>query len=63
MIQRAMHKSPGTCFTAEKIPGKPRLGENVMKACATSHRLKCDPLPPNEIGRMATQVSNRQGRK
>ena len=30
--------------------------ETVNKGCATSHRLKWGPLPPNEVGRIAQHV-------
>ena len=31
MILRAVHRSPGICLTAEENPGKPQLGNRLMK--------------------------------
>ena len=31
MIPGAVHRSPGICLTAEKSPGKPQLGDRLMK--------------------------------
>ena len=31
MILRAVHKSPGICLAAEENPGKPQLGDRLMK--------------------------------
>ena len=57
MILGAVHRSPGICLTAEETPRKPQLGERLMKGCATSHRLKWGPFPPNEVRRVAQHVS------
>ena len=31
MIPGAVHRSPGICLTAEENPGKPQLGDSLMK--------------------------------
>ena len=31
IILGAVHKSPGICLTAEENPGKPQLGDRLMK--------------------------------
>ena len=32
IIPGAVYRSPGICLTVEKIPGKPQLGDHLMKA-------------------------------
>ena len=41
MILGAVHISPGICLTAEENPGKPRLGERIMKGLCdqSSHQM------------------------
>ena len=34
-----------------------------FESCATCHRFKWDPLPPNEVGRIVQYVRNGEGRK
>ena len=53
MILGAVHRSPGIYLTAEENPGKPQLGDCLMKA--VSHRLKWSLFPPNEIDMIAHQ--------
>ena len=50
MILGALHRFPGICLTAEENPGKPQLGPRLVKGCATSHRLKWEHFPSNEVG-------------
>ena len=57
MIPVAVHKSSGICLAAEKTTGN-LSQETVDEGCATSHRLKCAPLPTNESGMIARHVSN-----
>ena len=64
MIARAVHRwSPDICLTGKENPGKPQLGDRLMKGCATSHGLKWGPLPLNEVGRIAQHVRKGEGRK
>ena len=63
MIPGAVHRCPDISLTAEENPGKPQLGNRLMKGCATSHCLKWGTLPPNEAGRTAQHVRKREGRK
>ena len=49
MIPAAVYRSPGG---AEENPGKLQVGDRP-EGCAPSHRLKWDPLPPNEVDRIA----------
>ena len=52
MIPGAVHRSPGIGLKVEETPGKPQLGDRLMKGCATSHRFKWDPLPLKEVTRV-----------
>ena len=55
MIPETGHKSAVIYLTAEKHHGKPQLG-----GCATSHRLKWGPVPPDgSVG----SYRKREGRK
>ena len=60
MILGAVHRSPGICLTVEENPRKPQLGDRLMKGCATSHRLKWGPFPPNEVDGIAHSTSGRE---
>ena len=44
----AVHRSPGIYLTAEENPEEPQV-----RGCATGHRLKWSPLPPNEVSGIA----------
>ena len=46
------------CLTTEENSEKPQLG-----GCATSHRLKWDPLLPNEVVRIAQHIRKGKGRE
>jgi hypothetical protein len=59
MFRGAVHKSPG--LTAEEKPGKPQLGDRLMKGSATSHRLKWGQFPPNEFGSIAQHIGKSEG--
>ena len=48
MIPGAVHRSPDIYLTAEENTGK--------VSCATSHRIRWDPLPSYEVGRIAQHV-------
>ena len=63
MILGAVHRSPGICLTAEENPRKAQVGDHLIRGCATSHRLKWGPFPPNEVGRIAQHVRKGEGRK
>ena len=63
IILGAVHRSPDICVTAEENPTKPQQGDRLMKGCATSHRLKWGPFPPNEVGRIAQHVRKEEERK
>ena len=62
MIPGTVHRSHGIYLTAEGNSGKPLL-EDHHEGCATSHRLKWGPLPPNDVSRTTQHVSKREGRK
>ena len=51
MIPETVHKSPAIYLATAQNPGNPS-----EEACATSHNLKWDPLPPNDVGRIAQHV-------
>ena len=57
----AVHRSPGSCLTAEENPRKPQLGDRLMKGLC--HRLKWGHFSPNEVGRIAQHVRKGEGRK
>ena len=57
MIPGAAHRSPGICLTAEENPGKPQLGDRLMKGL-------CDQSsPPNEVGRFVQHIRKGEGRQ
>ena len=45
ILRGAVHRSPGTCLTAEENPGEPQLGDRLMKGL-------CD-----EVGGIVQHVS------
>ena len=62
MIPGAVFRSPGIYFTAEENPRNLRY-ETIEEGCVISHcRLKWVPIPPNEVGRIAQHVRNKEGR-
>ena len=63
MILGAVHRFPGICLTAEENPRKPQLGDRVTKGCATSHRLKWAPFPPNEDSTACQEGRRKEGRR
>jgi len=63
MIPGAALRSPGIYLTAEENPEKSRLEDRLMKGCATSHRPKWGPFPPNEVGGIVQHVKKGEGRK
>ena len=62
MIPGAVHRSSGSCFTAEENPGESRLGDR-QRGCATSNGFKWCHLPPNEVGRIGQPVRSGKARK
>ena len=62
IISVVVHRSPGICLKSEENPENPSK-ETVDEGCATSHRLKWGLLLPNEVGRIAQHVRNREGRE
>jgi hypothetical protein len=70
MIRVVVKWSWGLCTDLLAIALQPRkTPENLSletvwwRGCATSHRLKWDTFPPNEVGRIAQHVRNGEGRK
>ena len=53
MIPGTIHRSPGIYLSVEENCGKPQLGDRLMKAVRTCHRLKLGLLPPDEVSRLA----------
>ena len=52
-----VHRHSGIFLTTEENPNKPRLGD-------VSHRLKWDPIHPNEVGRIAHNIrKGKEGNK
>jgi hypothetical protein len=62
MIPGAAHRPPGIYLAAGENTGKPQLG-NLDEDCATSHRLKWDPFPSTEVGRIAKHIRKGEGGK
>ena len=58
MLPGAVHRSPG-----RRKPRKTLTRRQSEEGCATSHRLKWVPLPPNEFGTIAKYVMEGEGRK
>ena len=61
-----VHRHTGLYLTSEKKTGKPQLGVR-LKMAVRSHRLKWDPLPANDAGRIVEPVRvgkvSKHGRK
>ena len=54
MILGAVHRSPGICLTAEENPGKPQLGDRLMKGlCEQS----------SSVGSHSTTEREEEGKK
>ena len=49
---RAVHRYPGSYLMVDEIP----RNLSSYEGCATIHRLKWDPLPPNDIFRVTQHV-------
>jgi hypothetical protein len=58
MMPRAVHRSPDTY-----LKGEQNKGEHLLGGYTTRHRLKWGFLPPNEVGRIAQNVTKGKGRK
>ena len=56
MVSEVVQRFSDIYLTAENCCGKPQLGDHFDQGCATSHRPKWDPLPPNDVGRTAQDV-------
>ena len=62
MILGTVHRSPGIYLIAEQNLENLSY-ETIDEGCATSHRLQLDPLPPNEVGRIAQHVREGEQKK
>ena len=56
MIPGTVHGSRGICLRAEENPGKPQLGDRLMKGLCDQSLSQWDSFPPNEVGRSAQYV-------
>ena len=63
MIIEAVHRSPDIYLTAEESPRKPQLGDRLMKGLCDQSSPQMGSLPPSEVGRIAQNVENGEGRK
>ena len=63
MILGAVHRSPDICLTAEENPGKPQLGDHLMKGLCDQSSSQMGSLPPNDVGTIAHHVRKGEGRK
>ena len=58
----ALQSSSIVCLTAEENPREFQLRHHITyEGCATSHRLKCDPLPPYGVTRTAQPLMEKEG--
>ena len=55
MIPGAVDRSLGIYLTAEENPGKPQLGDRLMKAVRPVIDSNGGPFPPNEVSRIARE--------
>ena len=55
-ILGSVHISPDICLTAEENPGKPQLGDRLMKGLCDQSSPQMGPFPTNEGGRIAQHV-------
>jgi hypothetical protein len=62
MIQGVVHRSSEFGLQLRKTPEN-LSWETVDGGCVTSHRLKWDPFPSNDVGRVAQHVRKGEGRK
>jgi hypothetical protein len=67
MIPGDVHRSPGICLTAKENPGKPQLGDCLMKGLygqslpqMGSLAFKWGSLPSHEVGRTAQHSTSRK---
>ena len=63
MILEAVHRSPGICLKAEENPGKPQLGDRLMKGLRDQTLPQMGHFPPNEVSKIAQHVRKGEGRK
>ena len=63
MIPEAVDRSPGICLTAEENPGKPQLGDRLLKGLCDQSLPQMGPFPPNEVGRIAQHIRDGDRRK
>jgi hypothetical protein len=54
-IPGAVNRSPGICLTTEENPGKPQLGDCLMKVMLPV-------IAPNEVGRIRQEIRKGDGR-
>ena len=64
MIPGAVHRSSGIYFTAEEKPGKPELGDHLMKAMRPVIALSVFPcLKMTSVGSHSTPRSYKKGKR
>ena len=63
MTQEAVHRSPGICLAAEENPGKPQLGDGLMKGLCDQSSRQMGPVPQNEVDRIAQHARKGEERK
>ena len=51
------------CLTTKENPGKPQLGDRLMKGLWNQSSPQMGILPPNEVGRIVQYVREGEGRK
>ena len=51
------------CLTTKENPGKPQLGDRLMKGLWNQSSPQMGILPPNEVGRIVQYVRKGKGKK
>ena len=59
MVPGAVHRSLSICLTAEENPGKPQLGDCLMKGLCDQSLPQMGPFPTNEGGMIAQTSGGR----
>ena len=59
MISWAVHRSPGICLTAEENPGKPQLGDSLMKGMCDIRYIQLQCVNQKIITIIKTRIMNK----
>jgi hypothetical protein len=62
MIPGTVHRHNDICLTAGENPGKPQLGDRLIKGLCDLSSPEWGPFPPNEVRRIAQHIRKGEGR-